>query len=207
MPPLLGVRTHRVGFLPAFDVTQGASTSGYVPAQCHYETCLCMGGEFRLWAAHAALERGIAEKLVIVGRAEPRVPDASQAHLIARMLTADYHVPIQKLGWVCSPHSGTDANAICIAGEIRTKNLSDCAVISNYYHLPRLLEALGPAHLKYYVAEALWLADAADRLQHARRVEHLTLYLGKGPHALRCLHEIIGIAAKYTGTYRSSYAC
>src|SRR5262249_44514417 len=124
-------------------------------------------------------------------------PPINRAEAIQKMLVEDLEVDAAHVR-----HFKSDPNSM---GNVRTirRILADegldpkkCALISNFYHLPRVAVDLESAYLPIpiYPAEAFWIME-----------RKLTLIerFGGNQFAKRIGAEIQGIADKIQGTYKS----
>lgn len=193
----------KVAFGLSFDVEKATERkSGFRPAQRCLNADKHLFGDLRLEGFAALLRAGFAEELVVVGGKEGRYPDENicRAWAIREMLVRDLGVDFGKVSSVPSV-SNTGGNIAAIKSVINGRGLvfSDCAVVSNLYHLPRTFLDLVTANLPIpiYPAEAFWLLEDGSRKQH------LIESFGGGPLAERIAEELQGIANKISGIYKA----
>lgn len=197
-------RTVSVVFGLAFDVQKNDSQkSGFEPAPYDLSSNKRLYGELRLEAFASLLQLGFAQRLVIVGGNEARykdeVPVTNRAWAIREMLIDDLGMPAQKIRSVSSV-GNTGGNIAAMKENMRRcYGTSGYAVVSNFYHLPRIGYDLAEAGL----AIRCFPAEAFLMIEGVLSREELVVRLGGGDLAERDAQEIQGIADKLRGTYQS----
>lgn len=188
----------------AFDIEKSPNRkSGFKPAQFDLGARKELFGDIRLEGFAALLQIGFAETLVIVGGNEGRYKDdapiINRAAAIREMLVHDFGISPDRVFSIAS-NSNTGGNIVAIVERMNGKALSwkECAVVSNFYHIPRASLDLAAAKLELplYPAEAFWFLENEDR-----KLELITR-LGGGSLAERIAEEVQGIADKLRGTYK-----
>lgn len=182
--------------------------SGFMPA----ERCLSAGmplyGDLRLQAFKEAAESGFAHKLLLVGGDEkrPECDGINRAEAIHRMLIRDLDVYHSRVEWKSSVgHTAGNVEVITKVIEERRLVSGAYAVMSNHYHVPRIILdfALAGIPMPVISAEAVWLAASISDDQFARRKQLLLRKFGNGEFVERVVEEIQGIAHKIRGQYKS----
>ena len=143
----------------AFDVEKAPERkSGFKPAQLDLNAGKKLYGDFRLYGFAALLRINFAKRLIIVGGNEGRykneTPVINRADAICKMLVHDFGVSPVCVSFISSS-SNTDGNIDAIEASIRAD--TSYAIVSNFYHLPRICLNLTMRNLTIpvYPAEAL----------------------------------------------------
>lgn len=189
----------------AFDIEKAPECkSGFKPAQFDLSAGKELFGDLRLNGFVALLRIGFAKRLIIVGGDEGRyrneIPVINRADAIREMLVCDFNInPNCVLSIPSSSNTGGNINAI----EVRVRIDTSCAVVSNFYHLPRIYLDLMARNLviSVYPSEAFWI------LEEESRKDDLIERFGGGLFAERVAQEIQGIAHKLCGTYSKKEEC
>lgn len=190
----------------AFDVIKDPDSekkSGFIPAPKDLGAGKELFGDLRLKGFAALLRIGFTKRLVIVGGNEGRykneIPVINRAWAIREMLIHDFDVNPDQVFSVAS-NSNTGGNIAAIEAWIKEKMLkmNDCAIVSNHYHLPRVIIDL---FLKGLIIPT-YSAEAFSLVQDEACKNSLICNLGSGGLAERMVEEMQGIAHKLKGTYK-----
>lgn len=207
--PKLGERA-KVAFLLALDVEYGKNGEWCI-AETHYGTGLSQFGEPWIHGVHAVLEKGLAEKLVIVGGVEQRYPDEStpRPNIIKHILTKGGADPERIECLLSQPNTVGNAIAIREWLDLNSRFVGDdYIVVCAYWHVARASLDLYGQHINapIFPAEAVMLASADREDQEAERFllcRDLRSAWGGSALAERAVAECNGIADKLTGRYQS----
>ncbi len=188
----------------AFDVEKAPDRkSGFKPAQTDLGSGKQLFGDLRLDGFAALLQTGFAQHLVVLGGYEGgykgELPVINRAWSIREMLVHDLGIdPNLVLSIPSASNTGGNIAAIGAKMEADTISPTDCALVSNLYHLPRAFLDLmaGNLPIPIYAVEAFWLLE--DESRKAKLIERF----GGGSLAERMAEEVQGIAHKLRGTYK-----
>jgi hypothetical protein len=202
----------RTAFGLAFDIEKAPERkSGFKPAEVDLSSRKKLFGNLRLKGFAAALQSGFARSIILVGGLEGRYPDEAigRATAIRKMLLEDCGIPSRRVDALQSaPNTGGNVNII--KARIREEGLvaSECALLSNHYHLPRVQMDLRANRLalQLYPAEAFLLLKSGTPEDRKALKRQLVTGFGDGPLAERIAEEINGIADKISGVYANRAA-
>lgn len=203
----MGVSSVKTVFGLGFDVEATLTTkSGVQPVQIDARSGKDFFGDLRLRGFAALLRLGFTQNLVLVSGMDflYNAPEPGtlihEAELIRNMLVEDYGIDQTRIFYIKSDPN-TAGNIGAIKSKMTDNGLvpSECAVVSNHYHVPRAWLDLhfGDLRLPMYPAEAFLLVADSDC------AGEMIARFGGGPLAERVVQEIRGVADKIKGTYKT----
>lgn len=183
----------------AFDVEKTAETkSGFKPAMVDLKHHMEIYGDVRLEGFAALMKLGFTKNLVIVGgnetRYEGETPAVNRATAICEMLINDYGIEENSISFISSePNTAGNVAAIKKMIELEKLDYQQCAIVSNFYHLPRAI-----AYLTFEkMPIAAYPAEAFSFLDDKKYKDKILKRFGNTALAVRMAKEIEGIAARF----------
>lgn len=182
----------------AFDVEKTAETkSGFKPAFSDLKYGMELYGDIRLEGFAALTKLGFTKNLVIVGgnetRYEGETPVVNRAVAICEMLISDYGIEEDKVSFISSdPNTAGNVTAIKKMIELEKLNYQTCAIVSNFYHLPRAIACLNFENMFM----AVYPAEAFSFLEDKNYKDRMLERFGNTALSVRMAKEIEGIASR-----------
>ncbi|MBI4084909.1 MAG: YdcF family protein [Candidatus Liptonbacteria bacterium] len=168
--------------------------SGFKPARSDVRTGKELFADLRLEGFASLLRIGFARQLILIG-------GNNYGEAIREMLTRDFGISSDRVLSIGGEQTNTSGDILIIRARIENPQApacGSCALVSNFYHLPRTCFDMAGKNLSIpvYPAEAFWL------FEDEKRIDRIAERLGGGSLAERVCVELQGIVDKLSGTYR-----
>ncbi|MGE5541092.1 MAG: ElyC/SanA/YdcF family protein [Bacillota bacterium] len=146
-------------------------------------------GSWRLRAAKRMLEEQKAQKIVVVGYHDEQFTDMSRAEVLRTMLVNEHGVDASLVEAVTQEAPGTKGNVeqICAYISAHHLNASECAVLSNFYHLPRAMAL--------FAQYGVTIAPVAAEALFPEEIEEIVHEYSTHAFSERLASELRGLAA------------